>query len=301
MKKIYFLVLLGVIFFDSNRAQAAYLYFNTAEHEQAVGGVFSVDILVNTENKSMNAVSGSIGISDEFFEFVSFDMSKSQIELWLAKPEYKNNVATFEGVILNPGYSGNAGRVFSMHLKTKKAGVAQLRYSKGVVLANDGKGTDITSKNGTVDLTIKSVSDILEGKLIRTAQAKTVYYVSEGKRYIFLNESMYKSWFSDFSDVIIVNEKELARYLIGGFVKPRPNTMMFKITSDPKVYLVSEKGELRWLINESVASQIFGSNWARKVVDISDAEIAGFKMGTSVTSLENFDQLRKLYTGDLII
>ena len=46
----------------------------------------------------------------------------------------------------------------------------------------------------------------------------------DGKRYVFPNEATYRSWYSDFSTVQTITDKEPAQITIGGNVTYRLNT-----------------------------------------------------------------------------
>jgi hypothetical protein len=97
-----------------------------------------------------------------------------------------------------------------------------------------------------------------------------VYYLGDdGKRYVFPNESTYKSWYSDFSGVVTVSSDELASYPLGANVVVRPGTKLVKITTDPKVYTVEPNGSLRWIQTEADATALYGANWAQRVMKLT--------------------------------
>jgi hypothetical protein len=110
------------------------------------------------------------------------------------------------------------------------------------------------------------------GDLIKMDGLSAVYYLGDdGQRYVFPNESTYFSWYSDFSGVVTVPSSELQSYPIGGNVTMRPGTKLVKITTDPTVYAVEPGGELRSIVSEENAKDLYGDNWAQRVVDVPDA------------------------------
>ncbi len=110
------------------------------------------------------------------------------------------------------------------------------------------------------------------GDLIKMAGLSSVYYLAaNGKRYVFPNEQTYFSWYSDFSSVVTIPQSELESYPLGANVTIRPGTKLVKITTDPKVYAVEPSGKLLWVPSEAVASTLFGSLWAKRIVDAPDA------------------------------
>jgi hypothetical protein len=125
------------------------------------------------------------------------------------------------------------------------------------------------------------------GDLIKKDGLSAVYYLGEdGKRYVFPNESTYKSWYSDFSSVITVSSDELAIYPLGANVVVRPGTKLVKITTDPKVYAVEENGTLRWVQTEEDAIALYGDNWSSRVIDVADSFFTNYTIGEPLTSDE---------------
>jgi len=123
------------------------------------------------------------------------------------------------------------------------------------------------------------------GDLIKKDGLSAVYYLGDdGKRYVFPNESTYKSWYSDFSGVVTVSSDELASYPLGANVVVRPGTKLVKITTDPKVYTVEPNGSLRWIQTEADATALYGANWAQRVIDVSDAFFTNYVIGTPLAS-----------------
>lgn len=116
-----------------------------------------------------------------------------------------------------------------------------------------------------------------------------VYYVDEGKRYVFPNEKIYFSWYSGFSDVRTVSDEELASYLIGGNVTYKPASRLVKLQSDPRVFAVGAGGRLRWVASETAARALYGDDWNKKVDDLSDAFFFAYKEGEPIASAADFD------------
>ncbi|MBN2884473.1 hypothetical protein JXE04_00960, partial [Patescibacteria group bacterium] len=123
------------------------------------------------------------------------------------------------------------------------------------------------------------------GDLIKMDGLSSVYYLgADGKRYVFPSESVYFSWYSDFSGVVTIPASELQSYPLGANVTMRPGTSLVKITTDPKVYAVSADGTLRWVQSEADAIALFGSSWASRVVDVADSFFTNYTIGTPLVS-----------------
>jgi len=125
-----------------------------------------------------------------------------------------------------------------------------------------------------------SAAAVAEGDLVK-ASLPAVYYVgANGKRYVFPNEKTYKTWWSNFSAVKTITDAELAAVAIGGNVTYRPGARLVKITTDPKVYLVGGDASLHPIADEGTALDLFGSAWAQKVDDVSDAFFTNYTVSS---------------------
>ncbi|MDP3900551.1 MAG: CARDB domain-containing protein [bacterium] len=147
----------------------------------------------------------------------------------------------------------------------------------------------------------KELSAAQSGDLIKIESLSSVYYLaSDGKRYVFPNEVIYMSWYSDFSNVATISDEEMAAYPLGGNLTIRPGTKLVKVTTDPRVYAVEPGGELRWVESEAVAIAVYGKNWAKRVVDISDAFIGSYRVNGKFYSFKSNDDVvdTKLVSGE---
>jgi hypothetical protein len=119
------------------------------------------------------------------------------------------------------------------------------------------------------------------GSLIKGMTSSSVYYLADGKRYAFPNESVFFTWYGDFSSVMTVSDTELASYQLAGNVTYRPGSRLVKIQTDPKVYAVSRYGILRWVNSEYMAALLYGQNWNTNVDDIPDTFFTNYLVGPS--------------------
>jgi len=150
---------------------AATLYFSPSSGSYNLGQTFSVNAVVSSTTQSMNAASGVVSFPQDKLQVVSLSKTGSIINLWVLEPSFSNNTGTvsFEGVVLNPGFTGSSGKVITINFKGKEKGTASISFSEGLVLANDGKGTNILSEMGSGTYTI--VSTIEEEYLPPSAPA----------------------------------------------------------------------------------------------------------------------------------
>ncbi|OGL66296.1 hypothetical protein A3B21_02770 [Candidatus Uhrbacteria bacterium RIFCSPLOWO2_01_FULL_47_24] len=137
--------------FSVVKAAPASLFLSPASGTYGLNRTFSVDIVVATPGESMNAVQGTARFDADRLEVVSLNKDGSILSLWIQEPRFSNRegTVTFEGIRLNPGYQGTAGKLLTVVFKTRALGTAKLNFSSASVLANDGKATNIITALGT--------------------------------------------------------------------------------------------------------------------------------------------------------
>lgn len=113
-------------------------------------------VTVNSTDQAMNAVSGTLTIPKDLLDVTGVSKTGSIISLWVAEPTFSQSAGTvsFEGVVLNPGYTGASGRVIAVTVRAKGAGSGATSFVSASVLANDGNGTNILTDLGTASITV---------------------------------------------------------------------------------------------------------------------------------------------------
>jgi hypothetical protein len=120
------------------------------------------------------------------------------------------------------------------------------------------------------------------GALIK-GSLPTVYYCgADGKRYVFVNQRVYASWYPDFSGVITIPDRQLSNIALGGNATYRPGVKLVKAQSDPKVYAIGRGAVLHWLSSEAVAAHLFGPDWIGMVDCTSDAYFGNYTIGDPI-------------------
>lgn len=149
-------ILFSLFFVHS--VKAAGLYFNPSTGNFYKNENFNVGVFVNAE-QAANAVHGIISFPTEYLEAVSVKSnSNSIIDLWVRKPSFSNSGnfgnVNFEGVVLNPGFTGSNGKILEIVFRVKKEGLAEMNFIESSILANDGLGTNILSSNGKTSFSL---------------------------------------------------------------------------------------------------------------------------------------------------
>lgn len=148
--------LFGFGFFYTPNVEAASLTIAPVSVSVEEGQNVTLTVSVSSPTEAMNALSGTITFSRNILEVISLSKTNSIVSLWVAEPSFSNSAGTvsFEGVVLNPGYQGSSGKVFSISFKAKTAGTATVSFSSGSVLANDGAGTNISQSLGSATISV---------------------------------------------------------------------------------------------------------------------------------------------------
>ncbi|MEK7592171.1 MAG: cohesin domain-containing protein [Patescibacteria group bacterium] len=151
---------LGVLFFTPGILHAASLNFSPPSGSHTVGSTFSVSVNVESSDQAMNAASGVVSFPWDKLEVVSLSKAGSIFSLWPAEPSFSNSGGTvsFEGIVLNPGYTGANGKILTITFKVRNTGTANVSFSSGSVLANDGTGTNILNSFRVATYTLGSAS-----------------------------------------------------------------------------------------------------------------------------------------------
>ncbi|MFH1428041.1 MAG: fibronectin type III domain-containing protein [Patescibacteria group bacterium] len=130
-----------------------------------------------------------------------------------------------------------------------------------------------------------------EGDLIKMDNNSSIYYLgNDCKRYVFPNEKTYLTWYSNFSNIKILTSAEIISLSLGGNITYRPGVKMVKITTDPKVYAVEKNGVLRWIKTETIAKELYGNDWNKKIDDIPDAFFVNYTIGNPIESAGGYDK-----------
>ena len=137
-------------------ASAANVYFSPSSGSYAVGSTHTLAVYVSSADQTMNAASGVISFPSDKLEVVSLSKTGSIFSLWVQEPSFSNSAGTvnFEGIALNPGFTGASGKLITVSFRVKAAGTAILNFSSGSVLANDGQGTNILSSLGNAQFSL---------------------------------------------------------------------------------------------------------------------------------------------------
>ena len=155
-KKIYFILAFSAIFLPCS-VFASTVYIDTSHPDFFVGDTIMFSVRVDSENKDINAVGGSVLLDylTGSASLIDINTSGSKFSLWPGKPLPSLNGTSISFAGGAPGgFNSKDAIVFNIILKLQKAGPISLTLNNLSVYLNDGQGTkDETSvKNLVIDV-----------------------------------------------------------------------------------------------------------------------------------------------------
>lgn len=144
----------NLMLFPIPRAQAAAasLFLSPSTGTYAIGSTFQVGVRVSSGDDEINAAEGTIIYDKDVLEVAGIAKGTAFL-FWTTEPSSGGGSVRFGGGNPKP-FKGAASNVINISFKAKRAGVAQVRFASGAVLANDGVGSNILTSMGSGSYTI---------------------------------------------------------------------------------------------------------------------------------------------------
>ncbi len=109
----------------------------------SAGGDFSLTVSIDPQSDSVNAADGTISFDPSLLSVSSVSRDGSVFSLWTSDPSFSNTAGTLTFSGGTPSAFSTKGKVVTINFKAKTTGSAKVEFTKGSVLAADGKGTDV--------------------------------------------------------------------------------------------------------------------------------------------------------------
>ena len=158
---IYIILVFSVIFLPYS-VFASNVYIDTSHTDFFVGDTIIFSVRVDSENKNINAVEGSILLDylTESVSLIDINTAGSKFSLWPGKPlpSVSNTSISFAGG--SPGgLNSKDAIIFNIVLKLQKVGQVTLTPNNFSVYLHDGKGTkdEVSVKNLVIDVVPKKL------------------------------------------------------------------------------------------------------------------------------------------------
>ena len=151
-----------------NKADASALLLKPSSTNFGIGEQFYVDVNLDTEGKTVNGVEGTISFSNDNIYFIRAEEGKSMVNLWVEKPNLKDNKIIFSGIMSN-GFSGVIdpfnpkvrlpGLIIRLVFEAKKAGDFNIGTSNSDSTLNDGLGTIDNISDSNINLSVSNTDN----------------------------------------------------------------------------------------------------------------------------------------------
>lgn len=151
------LIAILIVFTIPLKVSAAHLYFRMAKKTYRTGESGFVTLNLDTQRKTANAVSATISFDPNLIQITDISTDKTIFNMWVQSPVIDNIAGTisFKGVIFNPAFKGDPGRLIGFDFMAQVSGSFPFSLANFQVLANDGKGTPLstTEVSKTISIT----------------------------------------------------------------------------------------------------------------------------------------------------
>lgn len=177
-KLIFLFVVLSGFFAFSNQIFAATITFDIPPYPVGVGDEFTLPLYIESNDESINAISGQLIFSDERLTIERIETANSIVTAWVEEPYVSGNAVIFSGIM--PGgfkdvvdpitLKHSPANLFSLVIKVKKSGSSDISFSDIHVYKNDGLGTEVAVVAKKPELNLESVGSKREQKIIDNNQ-----------------------------------------------------------------------------------------------------------------------------------
>lgn len=167
MKKTIFLIL--IVLFLGSQANAASLVLESNTNQIKVDNDFQIDVLLNSEDESINTIGGNISFPQELIELKEIREGNSIINFWVEKPKADNGSISFSGIIPG-GYNSKDGLIISLIFKAKNKGDGTIYLNQVEGYKNDGLGTPAVLSLSNINFYIREYFNNKEPDLIADSE-----------------------------------------------------------------------------------------------------------------------------------
>lgn len=263
----------------SNGAHIAYLYAtDLGDNDSPIATLsFTIDAdSTSSGSPDVSSMTPSTALEDETVTFsvrVSDDESVESCDLYVDGERLKTMTLKTDLAYATHTFSSTG----THELYARCTDNDDLKTSGSVVTATVSSGSSAASPGDIIKIGC-------EGDVYVNDPCTAVYYYGkDGLRHAFPNEAAFKSWFTDFDDLVTVSASAMANITLGRNVTFRPGTSLIKFSTNT-VYAVSYGGILRPISTEAIAIALFGSDWAADITVVNDVFFANYRIGSDIES-----------------
>jgi len=128
----------------------------SSQKEYRLGEVFPLEIKVAHLEVPINVVRADLSFDPEQLEVIDFSTENSLAQVFVQKEiNNQSGYARLAGGLPNPGFTGQEGKFATVYFRTRKPGLAVIEFlSSSLILANDGRGTNILKESPKINCLI---------------------------------------------------------------------------------------------------------------------------------------------------
>ena len=125
------------------------------------------------------------------------------------------------------------------------------------------------------------------------------YYAADGKRYVFPDLSVFKSWFGDYAvdKLAFEDVATMSKSPLGGNVTLRPGTLLQSPTL-LDTFIVIKNGKISPVSDEKLLKEFYGTDWQNLVVKLPDYYFSQYVIGKAIKSVSDLPQITAQVTID---
>lgn len=138
---------------------AAEISLNVDKNKFIPNEDFLVQIYLDTQDISINAVEGVVAFPTDFLELKEIRDGNSAINFWVERPYVSSDRSILFSGITTGGLSLSKMYLFSLIFKTKKIGDGTIAFEGVKILKNDGMGTQVPVTTNSFIFNISKISD----------------------------------------------------------------------------------------------------------------------------------------------
>lgn len=153
-----FFAVVFCLFFPGTFVEAADLLLSPGTGSYTAGQTFTAAVRVVPAGDTVNAVEASLTFDPAVLSVVSVSKDGSVFSLWTTEPTFSNSKGTIDFGGGSPTPFTNTSNIISVTFRTVKEGAGAVSFSKGSVLAADGKGTDVYKKSTGATYTVAATA-----------------------------------------------------------------------------------------------------------------------------------------------
>lgn len=115
------------------------------KQQYKIGEIFPIDLNINSNGVSINAVQTDIAFNPDKIEIVKLSLEESFAQIFIQKEiNNEDGYLRVTGGLPSPGFKGDNGHFATVYFKSKEAGLFDIQFlPSSLVLENDGNGTNV--------------------------------------------------------------------------------------------------------------------------------------------------------------